>query len=169
MWSFPRRIVVLWSMTCSVLWMANLGNVLAWPLAFPNKFCESSRSFRTSRRFLAAYANTTPRLAKAARFSARSLGFDCSYGRRTKWQVLSAMVKKATYRAKRLKRIRRTGVQVGKILRADLLPAVLCGAEVVGVPPNLLRRDRSAFHAVFSLKLRGRSAIASLALVLGQN
>ena len=94
----------------------------------------------------------------------RNLGVDYSCGGVLGRKVQQQRLKKALERMPFLKRLRQAGARVARLVRSGLVPSLIWGSCVTGLPPRLLHRARRVAHTVCSLHPGGRSLDLSLAL-----
>ena len=87
----------------------------------------------------------------------RNLGVDYACGGKLGRGVQGKRLKKSLVRMPFLKRLRQAGARVARLVRSSLVPSLVWGSGVTGLPPRLLHQARRVAHAVCRLRAAGRS------------
>jgi len=103
-------------------------------------------------------------LSKVSRLGTRNLGVDAFSGRRGSAKVRKGRLLKAKRRLPRFRRLRMAGARTDRVVKTGLVPAIMYGVSVTGMPNEDLRQARVCCRAALQLGTAGRSLTLDLQL-----
>ena len=107
---------------------------------------------------------TARELRGAMRQATRNLGVDYACGGRVGLGVRRQRQRRALVRMPFLKRLRHAGARVVRLVQSAVVPMLVYGAGVIGMPPSQMAQARRLAHSLCRRTARGRSQAAAMAL-----